>query len=674
MPSARGAERRNELLLVGAVGLILTVATAWLTIFPPTLLRYFNHRIYDTFLINTARPPAGDRPVLIGIDDRSLARYGQWPWPRYRLAQLVENLQRAGIQAIALDILMPEADRTSPEIIFRERARDLGEAAPLPAVVALPAGNDVVLSRALANAPSVLGYKFDFAGEEKLAMRQLVPIANAAVHVKAGGDDGWPVPKDALTSLSMFMSVARESGFTNAGADEDGILRRVPLLVRGEGGLYPSLGLAALLQASRDQSLRLTIAPDGVFVLWNGRRIPLDTQGNLLLNFRGQGSEYRYLSAAELLDGTIAAGALHGRIAIVGAWASGLGDRHVTPVDKSLPGMGIHALVIDNLLSGDFLQDPPWARGAELFFVISIGMATIFVLGLFGFLADLLLITVGATMVGGGAYALFSITGIYVSPASPLLLLFAGSGVLTLVKYGLGARRLFLRTCELSVAQNATIIGMTVLAGSRDEETGEHILRTQRYVEVLARKLSDHEKYRAELTEENIELLFKSAPLHDIGKVGIPDAILRKPESLTEEEYRIMKKHPEIGRNALADTKTLLRESGGLGYLHYACEVAISHHECWDGSGYPYGLKGDQIPLAGRLMAVADVYDALISARVYKPSYSHAIARERIQAASGVRFDPDVVAAFLAGEEEFIAIARQFADEHTMGAEPATLS
>jgi adenylate cyclase len=265
----------------------------------------------------------------------------------------------------------------------------------------------------------------------------------------------------------------------------------------------------------------------------------------------------------------------------------------------------------------------------------------------------------------GGGYGLFSTAGIYISPATTLLLLFAGSGILNLVKYGLEARKVYVRTRELSVAQNATILGMTFLAGSRDEETVEHILRTQHYVAALARRLCQHEKHRSELTDENIELLFKSAPLHDIGKVGIPDAILRKPGLLTEEEYLVIMKHPEIGQSALANTKNLLQQQSALGYLDYACQVTISHHEKWDGSGYPYGLKGDQIPLAGRLMALADVYDALISIRIYKPAYPHELAKEMILAASGEHFDPDVVAAFVACEEEFLQIARKFSDHQT---------
>jgi putative two-component system response regulator len=217
-----------------------------------------------------------------------------------------------------------------------------------------------------------------------------------------------------------------------------------------------------------------------------------------------------------------------------------------------------------------------------------------------------------------------------------------------------------LRTQQLSAIQDVTIAAMASLAETRDNETGNHIRRTQHYVKALALKLKDHPRFRDVLTPETIELLFKSAPLHDIGKVGIPDAILLKPGKLTADEFEIMKTHTTLGRDAI-----VLAEAGldfEVSFLRYAREITYSHQEKWDGTGYPQGLRGNDIPISARLMAVADVYDALISKRVYKESMSHKQALDIIASGSGTHFDPDIVGAFFGISEEFRTIARRFSD------------
>ena len=216
------------------------------------------------------------------------------------------------------------------------------------------------------------------------------------------------------------------------------------------------------------------------------------------------------------------------------------------------------------------------------------------------------------------------------------------------------------RSRDLQVIQDVTIMAMASLAETRDNETGNHIRRTQYYLRALAKKLQSHPRFRGVLDDETIEMLYKSAPLHDIGKVGIPDAILLKPGKLTPEEFEIMKTHTTLGRDAIAAAENLLDMPSS--FLRHAREIAHYHQEKWDGSGYPEGLAGDAIPVSARLMAVADVYDALISRRVYKPPFPHAKALEIIREGRGTHFDPDMVDAFLAIAEEFRAIAERYAD------------
>ncbi len=249
------------------------------------------------------------------------------------------------------------------------------------------------------------------------------------------------------------------------------------------------------------------------------------------------------------------------------------------------------------------------------------------------------------------------------------------------------------RVREGQIAQDVSIRALASLAEARDPETGNHIRRTQAYVECLAVRLADHARFREALSPRAVRMIVKAAPLHDIGKVGIPDHILLKPGRLTPEEFLVMQTHSRIGGDAIdgamrgamsdheyelmrsqsrsgaGDLATLVGASASAGdpspvaFLRIAQEIARSHHERWDGSGYPDGLVGEDIPISARLMALADVFDALVFRRVYKPALSVETAVAEINAHSGTHFDPDVVAAFRAEEGRFRDIARRYAED-----------
>ena len=213
---------------------------------------------------------------------------------------------------------------------------------------------------------------------------------------------------------------------------------------------------------------------------------------------------------------------------------------------------------------------------------------------------------------------------------------------------------------ELSEVQSVMIESLSTLAEYRDPETGNHIKRTQNYVKALAIYLKKNKKFENFLSDENIELIYLSVPLHDIGKVGIKDDILLKPGKLTEGEFAQMKMHTTFGHETLKNAERKLKNNS---FLRLADDVAYTHQEKWNGTGYPRGLKGEEIPLIGRLMAVADVYDALVSKRVYKRAMSHHEARAIILEGKGTHFDPDIVDAFLAIEETFRNIALIYSDD-----------
>jgi putative two-component system response regulator len=230
------------------------------------------------------------------------------------------------------------------------------------------------------------------------------------------------------------------------------------------------------------------------------------------------------------------------------------------------------------------------------------------------------------------------------------------------------------RSKQLTAMQDVTILAMASLSETRDTDTGNHLRRTQNYVRLLAQHMKSKPEYEDYLNDEVVDVLYRCAPLHDIGKVGIPDRILLKPGKYTEDEYEFMKRHPALGREALESAQRVagsaaVQLGGPADFFEIAKDIVYSHHEKWDGSGYPQGLQGKQIPIPARLMSIADVYDALISPRVYKPAMLHTKAVEIIVEGRGGFFAPELVDAFLELQHAFQNIAHRYADSEAELAE-----
>ncbi len=217
---------------------------------------------------------------------------------------------------------------------------------------------------------------------------------------------------------------------------------------------------------------------------------------------------------------------------------------------------------------------------------------------------------------------------------------------------------------EIISAHHASILAMSKLAESKDSETGAHLERMREYCRVISEKLRDMPRFKERIDDNFVKNIYAASPLHDIGKVGIPDSILLKPAKLDGQEWRIMCQHPLIGADTL---RQVVEQHPGNAFLEMGIEIAEYHHEKWNGSGYPHGLVGENIPLAARILALGDVYDALTSRRCYKQAFSHAKSRGLIEAGAGSHFDPDVVGAFLETEDEFIRIRAEFHDDSEHG-------
>jgi adenylate cyclase len=458
----------------------------------------------------------------------------------------------------------------------------------------------------------------------------------------------------------MFSQAAAGSGFFNISPEADGVLRRVPLIIEHKDKLYPSLALGTLMKALGVKDVLLKSGRNGVDSLYlNETAIPLTSNGGLLIRFRGKGRTFDYVSATDVLSDRIPGEKFQGKIVFVGTSASGLKELKPTPFDPVFPGVEVHATVVDNILKKDFISRPRWAAGLESLGVLVLGLISALILAWTGAAWSSLLLGVIGAGVWQASVWTFRNQGIFISPVLPLIVLVCNFSILTFFRFWQEEQRVRERTLELAMVQEATIESMSSLTETRDPRTGEHIRRTQNYIRLLAEYLKNRPRFSPFLDDETIDLLCKSAPLHDIGKVGVSDRILLKPGRLTDQEFEEMKRHTIYGRDTILAAE---RKLGNTSFLRFAREIAYTHHERWDGSGYPEGLKGEQIPVPGRLMALADSYDALTSKRVYKPQIPHEKAVNIIIEEKGSHFDPEVVDAFLEVKERFRQIALKYVD------------
>jgi len=654
----RDRRNRSHVLLYG---ILFSLLLFFLNLVKPTLSDFLHYRFYD-LLLSANRGESSSVPIVVDIDEKSLKQYGQWPWPRYRIATLIDKLRNLGALSIGLDMLFAEEDRASIHSIRKELSRDLGVELDFREVPQSLRDNDQRLAKTLSGGSVVLGYQFLFDEGSDSENCLLHPIrVNELGHEKAERDSPLFIHARSVScNLKMFSQAAAGSGFFNISPETDGILRRVPLIMEHKGKLYPSLALGTLMKALGVNDVLLRTDRNGVDSLYlNQTAIPLTSTGGLLIRFRGKGKTFDYVSAADILSDRIPDEKIQGKIVFVGTSASGLKELKSTPFDPVFPGVEVHATVVDNILKRDFISRPQWAAGLESLGVLVFGLISAFILAWTGAGWSSLLLGVVGVGVWQASVWTFRNEGVFISPVLPLIVLVCNFSILTFFRFWQEEQRVKERTRELAMVQEATIESMSSLTETRDPRTGEHIRRTQNYIRLLAEYLKNQPRFSPFLDDETIDLLCKSAPLHDIGKVGVSDRILLKPGRLTDQEFEEMKQHTIYGRDTILAAEKKL---GNISFLRVARDIAYTHHERWDGSGYPEGLKGEQIPVPGRLMALADSYDALTSKRVYKSQIPHEKAVEIIIEEKGSHFDPEVVDAFLEVKENFRQIALKYTD------------
>ncbi|OHB26054.1 MAG: hypothetical protein A2X84_09755 [Desulfuromonadaceae bacterium GWC2_58_13] len=634
---------RTRVMIVVA-GILLTLSAVVLSIWRPLLLQDVDRRVYDHLLGQGVAGTEVPRVVVVDIDDGSLQRYGQWPWPRSLVALLLERIRQAGPKAVGVDILFTEPDRSRADALPPPLRSQLAEELRTPVFVT----PDAALAEVLRLGPFVLGFKLRF---EESAATDLTMAGLPALNIASPSPSLFQAP-GALVPLPEFVQSVSAAGFLNASADRDGVFRRIPLIMTHHRKVYPGLALATLLRGISPAVHVLTDARGDLFLIWNGRRIPVDAQGNFLINFPEVKDSRWRVSAAGILESREPSPLLRDKIVFLGASATGLDSRLISPLGDSFKGVDAHAWVAANLLQGDYLHVPGWASGADVLLLMIGGLVLPPLLAWVSPLVGLGVLALSGWGLWAGAGWLLEAQGVFLSPVVPLLLLCAVSPMTTLLSFRYQKQHAEEQEEQTEFMQNFMMQSLCSLASIRDIETGEHILRTQKYLQLLAEELHGDPAFSKILTPETIDLLYRLASLHDIGKVGVPDVLLLKPGRLTEAEFEEIKKHTIYGRQVIVEAEARAGVSGTLA-LQMAKDIVYCHHEWWNGAGYPEGLKGMEIPLAGRLMAVVDVYDALVSRRVYKPSVSHDEAVAIIRERSGVQFDPAIVAGMLRVEKRW---------------------
>ena len=629
--SAPRAGARLRLLIVG--GVVPIMIAALFVPYAPSVFERLSDSTYDVFLRSAHRRAPSQGVVIVDVDERSLATVGQWPWRRDVIGQMISRIRNAGASVVALDVIFAESDRS--------RADAEGS-------------SDDLLAKTLRQGRVVLGYGLRFDPGPDARACALHPVALVLIRPPDDGDhEGFFRATGAVCNLPVLDRAAGLSGFLNAAPDSDGILRRAPLVAEFNGRFYPSLALASVVASRgiRDVALRIGNVNAATLEL-DGERVPVDARSNLLLRYRGKKHTFPYVSAADIMSGAVGAEQLNGRIVFIGTTALGTREVVATPLDTLFAGVEVQATVADNLLQRDFVARTSASAWLEIFSVLIVGVATVLVVTRVGLIPGIVTGAGALAALWWGEAALLSARGVFLSPVMPTVGTLASLVVMTIVTFTVERSRADSATRAKATTQSLMVQALLSLTETRDAETGRHSRRTQLYARLLAEQLATNPDFSSELTSERIELLSSLAPLHDIGKVGIPDHVLNKPGPLTADEQVEIRRHPVLGRDVLlkAEARVGVRDDATFAL---AKDIVYTHHERWDGTGYPQGLRGEEIPVAGRVMAVVDVYDAVRARSLYERKSSHEDTVRLIERGKGTHFDPAVVDAFLRVADRF---------------------
>ncbi len=618
------------------------------------LIKKFDYTFYDflTIFINkksVMNNSKASSTIIVDIDEKSLDYFGQWPWPRIIDAQLINKINSFYPSAIAINILFPELDRTSPKAIENFYNNFFNLKVKFNSSSLIIKDNDNFLTKAVENANGILSIYFTKNLNSSKNCENLSYKNNLLSTIST--------PLQApyiLCNHKKLQNSIKNFGFINASADNDGIFRRLNLFISHNNKIFPSFGLATLL--SIDENLEI-IKKNQFKIL--GHKVKTNSDSSVLINFYIP--KPKVISVVDIMSGKTKIKDFQGKIIIIGSSVIGLNPTYRLSNNKKISNSMIHAFLIENILKGLLHTQPKIYKKINIF--LSLFLSFIVLILLFNRLYIYIFILFFTTILISFLYLfLFYINGIYVSIGylwSPFIIYFF-TVTLFFIIINTKDKNKFYK--ELMESHSSTVESIALISAIRDDETGEHLKRTKIYIKELAEYLLSEKHYTNILNEKYINLIYQAAPLHDIGKLGIPDNILKKPGKLTFEEYEIMKQHPVLAKNAI---EKAMRYYDKNSFLNIAYNIAYYHHERWNGNGYPIGLKGDKIPLEAQLMAIADVYDALVTKRCYKDSFSFKEAEDIIIGGSGTDYNPIIIDAFKALKYRFRDISREYRDNYS---------
>ena len=627
--------------------MFIVTALFYFWIYNSPYIKYVDYKVYDFFsqkldMKKDEKNNITPSVVIVEIDKKSIDALGQWPWSRLITANLINKINAAHPSSIGLNIMFRQEDKSSIISMQKFYKNYMGFDLRVEGLDKKLFDNDKIFTDSLKQTKTILPVFMQDSLETRPYCNPVSIHTNSLQHAKT-----TYIAASMLCNIEQIHKVSHSFGFINTKIDKDGVLRRSPLFMHYKDTIVPAFSLANLL--ALDKNIEF---PSLKSVKILGHKFYTNSASEVLLSFY-QPSWYKRISALDILEDKVPKEQLLGKIVLVGTSLIGDNNKHIVTTGEMLNGTDISATIIENILNDHIICQPDILKiiNTILAFLISI-IAIILIRKYAHFMLAIFYILVFSI-----SFLIMYISfqyGIYICISYfwvPLLMHFA---ILNLAVLYLNDKEQKNYYQELSNSHSAALESMVLVAGTKDFETGAHLTRTKEYMKLLANHMKELVVYSDILTEEFIETIYQAAPLHDIGKVGIPDAILQKPGKLNDDEFNTMKNHPTIGMKIIKDAMNSYDKNN---FLQIAYNITYYHHEKWDGSGYPAGLKEKEIPLEARLMALVDVYDALISSRCYKEAYSYEKAEKIIIEGSGKHFDPKIVEAFKQLRDEFKEIA-----------------